>query len=198
MTPATPTPPTTTPTPTIPDPAAWVAAPRIAVFGIGNLLRSDDAFGPRVIERIDALGIMPSSVRVADLGTPGLDLASHVAGFDLVVLIDTVMIDAPPGTLVRLSKDDLVAPRDATCPPHTPRPPRPPHTPRPRMTMHDAGIEDAIALAELAGNPVGEVELIGVVPVCLDQGVSLSPHVEAAIDRAVNEAVRIVSERVGA
>ena len=168
--------------------AAPHRSPRIAVFGIGNLLRCDDAFGPRVIERIDALGIMPSSVRVADLGTPGLDLASHVAGFDLVVLIDTVMIDAPPGTLVRLSKEELVAPRDVTCPP---RPPRP------RMTMHDAGIEDAIALAELAGNPVGEVELIGVVPVCLDQGVSLSPHVEAAIDRAVNEAVKIVGERVG-
>jgi len=179
-----------TPTPTIPYPAACVAAPRIAVFGIGNLLRCDDAFGPRVIERIDALGIMPSSVRVADLGTPGLDLASHVAGFDLVVLIDTVMIDAPPGTLVRLSKEELIAPRDPDSPRH-------PHTPRPRMTMHDAGIEDAIALAELAGNPVGEVELIGVVPVCLDQGVSLSPHVEAAIDRAVNEAVRIVSECVG-
>lgn len=195
MTPPTNSPTHTTPTPTIPYPAACVAAPRIAVFGIGNLLRSDDAFGPRVIERIDALGIMPSSVRVADLGTPGLDLASHVAGFDLVVLIDTVMIDAPPGTLVRLSKDDLVAPREATPQSNPPRPPRPP---RPRMTMHDAGIEDAIALAELAGNPVGEVELIGVVPVCLDQGVSLSPHVEAAIDRAVNEAVRIVSERVGA
>ncbi len=148
-------------------------APRVAVFGLGNLLRCDDAFGPEVIRRLEALDVLPPDVRVGDLGTPGLDLASHVAGFDLVVLVDTVLVERPPGTLVRLGKADLMPPRDPDAPP------------RPRMTMHDAGIEDALALAELSGNPVANVVLIAVVPACVEQGVGLSPPVADAIDGAI-------------
>jgi hydrogenase maturation protease len=151
---------------------------RVGVFGIGNLLRSDDGFGPRVIRRIEETVDLPGHVRVADLGTPGLDLASYIAGLDLVVVIDTVMVDAMPGTLIRLTTADLDVP-DATA-----------GAARPRMTMHEASLTEALWLAELSGRPVGELVLIGVVPECLDQGVGLSARVDAALERAVAAVVQ--------
>jgi hydrogenase maturation protease len=150
----------------------------VGVFGIGNLLRSDDAFGPRVVQRIESAFQFSSDVYVADLGSPGLDLAMHIAGFDLLILIDTVAMDGEPGKLWRLTREDLVPSELAVAPAHRAEV-------HPKMTQHDAGLADALCLADLYGCPPGEVVLIGVTPACLDQGVGLSEAVEAAIEPAV-------------
>ena len=49
-------------------------APRTAVLGLGNVLMGDDALGPWVIQHLLTQWEVPPSVRVQDLGTPGLDL----------------------------------------------------------------------------------------------------------------------------
>ncbi len=50
----------------------------------------------------------PDGVEVEDLGTPGLDLAPYLMDADAVVLVDTVLSDAPPGTLRLYRKEDLL------------------------------------------------------------------------------------------
>lgn len=149
--------------------------PRIGVFGIGNLLRSDDGFGPRVIQEIEARLDAPADVRVADLGSPGLDLASYVAGLEVLILIDTVILEGRPGQLWRLGREELLAEGGVGARGAAGR----------RLTQHDAGFADALWLAEASGRPVGDVVLIGVTPGCLDQGLGLSAALEAAIEPAI-------------
>jgi len=150
------------------------AAAPVGVFGMGNLLRSDDGFGPRVVQHIDSTFQFSPAVHVADLGTPGLDLAMHIAGFEFLILIDTIMMDGQPGQLWRLAGQDLLPSKlcGGSGDVH------------PQMTSHDAGLADALLLAELSGRPPGDVVLIGVTPGCLAQGMGLSAAVEAAIEPA--------------
>lgn len=149
---------------------------RIGVFGIGNLLRSDDGFGPRVIQEIEARLAAPAEVRVADLGSPGLDLASYIAGLELLILVDTVLLEGPPGQLWRLGREELLADDGGDVG----------GSARRRLTQHDAGIADALWLAEASGGPVGEVVLIGVTPARLEQGIGLSAALEGAIEPAIS------------
>src|SRR6266536_6386753 len=82
---------------------------RIAVFGIGNILMSDDAVGPTVARMIDAEWSMPDGVVVEDLGTPTIELPAHVAGLDAVVFIDAVAANAAPGSIIVYSREQILA-----------------------------------------------------------------------------------------
>src|SRR5919205_2506404 len=74
-------------------------SPRIGIYGIGNVLAHDDAVGPSVVRLVDAGWQLEGDVTVEDLGTPAIELPTHLAGFDAVVLVDAVSATAPPGTL---------------------------------------------------------------------------------------------------
>jgi hydrogenase maturation protease len=56
----------------------------------------DDAAGPWVVEHLRAEYDLGPGVSVSDLGTPGLDLAPHLSGARVIVLVDTVKSDGPP------------------------------------------------------------------------------------------------------
>ena len=52
----------------------------VAVVGVGSVLTGDDALGPTAVALLRAGRELPDSVYLLDAGTPGSDLASHVAG----------------------------------------------------------------------------------------------------------------------
>jgi hydrogenase maturation protease len=59
---------------------------------------SDDGLGPYCVHQLMAQYDFPPDVEVADLGTPGLDLALHLSGADRVLIIDALRGDQP-GTI---------------------------------------------------------------------------------------------------
>ena len=74
-----------------------VAARRVLVAGVGNVLRGDDGFGPAVTELLDHL---PDGVEVIETGIGGVALLQELmAGCDGLVLIDAMDRGEPPGTV---------------------------------------------------------------------------------------------------
>lgn len=137
---------------------------RVTIVGLGNVLMGDDALGPTVIQSLLARWKFPDEVEVQDLGTPGLDLFPHLAGYDTVALIDTVRSDGPPGTIRTYDRDALLA-----------------HAPRARTSPHDPGVQETLLALDFAGTPVREVILFGVVPGVVGYEVGLTREVREAV-----------------
>src|SRR5258708_25396132 len=68
----------------------------VAIVGIGNVLAHDDAVGPTVARMLEAEWLLPVGVTVEDLGTPALELPSHLSWWDAVLLVDAVPASPPP------------------------------------------------------------------------------------------------------
>jgi hydrogenase maturation protease len=151
---------------------------RVRVLGLGNVLMTDDAFGPWVVEELLARWEFPDGVSVLDIGTPGLDLTPYLADAEAVVLVDTVQADAPPGTLRLYSGRQLRS-----------------RAPAPRLSPHDPGLTEALFLLELGGAAPRDVILVGVVPETVAKGVGLTLPVREAVGAAAAEVARILGER---
>jgi hydrogenase maturation protease len=156
------------------------STPKIAVLGLGNVLMSDDALGPWVIQVLLARYEFPEQVSVLDLGTPGLDLTPYITDREALVLVDTVKSDGPPGALRTYRKEQILR-----------------HPPLPRLSPHDPGVKEALLIADFGGRGPKEVLLVGVVPEATTMGTRLTPAVREAIPRAI-EAILAELERLGA
>lgn len=153
---------------------------RISVLGLGNVLMSDDAFGPHVVHELQARYTFAEGVDVHDLGTPGMDLTAHLHGLGALVVVDTVRSAGAPGELRTYRRDEILR-----------------HAPQPRLSPHDPSLKEALLMADFAGGGPLEVLLVGAIPQTTATGVGLSPAVRAAVGRAV-DAVVAELERLGA
>ncbi|AJE04523.1 HyaD/HybD family hydrogenase maturation endopeptidase [Geobacter pickeringii] len=133
----------------------------VLVLGIGNLIMTDDGIGVRVVQRLAASYRFPSGVTVVDGGTLGLDLLPMMEGVDRLLIIDAVETGGAPGTLVRLAGDEI------------------PVAFRTKLSPHQMGLQDLLAVAELQGNLPGEMVLWGVQPESVEVGMELTAAVAA-------------------
>lgn len=147
----------------------------VRVLGLGNVLMTDDGFGPWVIEHLKAHYEFPASVEVVDLGTPGLDLVPYLADADTVVVVDTVKSIGAPGELRRCRLDQILA-----------------NPPQPRLSPHDPGLKDTLLTLMLAGRAPREVIVVGAIPARVAMGNTLTPPLQAA----VAPAARVVVEEL--
>jgi hydrogenase maturation protease len=144
----------------------------VRVLGLGNVLMGDDALGPWVIEELLAQWEFPEGVSVVDVGTPGLDLTPYLAEADMVLLVDTVKSDAPPGTLRIYTRAQLLR-----------------HPPPARLSPHDPGLTEALLSLDFAGAAPKDIVLIGVVPGKVEKGVGLTPAVRGSVAVVAGEVV---------
>jgi hydrogenase maturation protease len=146
----------------------------LLVLGLGNVLLQDDGLGvaavTQLIERYD----QPDGVRILDGGTLGLLLLPVVQQADRLILVDAILAGAAPGSLVRLTGDE-VGPAVAS-----------------RLSPHQVGVADLLEGARWLDRYPSSVVLLGLVPASIDLGVSLSaavqPNLAALVDRVVAEA----------
>ena len=81
----------------------------IAVFGIGNILLSDDGVGVHVLNRLQVEYDLPGYVELIDGGTKGLDLLPLLEDRDKVIFIDAANFKKDPGTIGEVKGDDIPA-----------------------------------------------------------------------------------------
>ncbi len=136
----------------------------IRIIGLGNVLMSDDGFGPYVARVLEAYYEFPASVQVIDAGTPGLDLTPYLMDANVVIFIDTVKAEGEPGEIRTYSLKEILA-----------------NAPPPRLTPHDPGVKDALMTVAAAGVGPMEGQLIGVIPEWVATGVQLSESVRRAL-----------------
>lgn len=85
--------------------ASTRASRSVLVAGVGNIFLGDDAFGSEVARRLQGTA-MPQGVGVVDYGIGGIHLAYDLLdGVDLLVLIDAVEHNKPPGTVSIIEVD---------------------------------------------------------------------------------------------
>lgn len=149
---------------------------RVAVYGLGNVLRRDDGFGPSAVRRLEAGYDLPEDVVLRDLGTPGLDLPSHLVGHDAIVFLDAAAGSDPPGTVRVFDRDAILAAPSAA----------------PHITGHEADVRASLEIAALAGDGPRHVWLVGVAPGDLGDGAGLTPEVAAAIEPACRRVLEIL------
>ncbi len=150
----------------------------IVVLGIGNVLWADEGFGVRCVEALQARYTFAEQVQLVDGGTQGLYLLPQLQAAVRLVILDAIDYGLAPGTL-KLVEDDEV-PRFLGAK---------------KMSLHQTGFQEVLALAQLMGNYPERVLLIGCQPEELeDYGGSLRPCVRAALEEAVALAVRRIAE----
>ena len=150
----------------------------VLVLGIGNMLWADEGFGVRAVEALNAAYAFPSpAVRLLDGGTLGLNLLEFVEASRRVLVFDAVDFGLPPGTLKVLRDDEV------------------PRWGARKMSPHQNGFNDVLALAQLHGRTPDSVVAIGVQPVTLDDfGGSLTEPVRARLPKAVARAAQQLAD----
>ena len=135
------------------------------VLGLGNILLRDEGVGVRVVERLLEQYDFPEGVRVMDGGTLGLDLLPFLEEASRLLVIDAVQARKPPGTLVRLVGDEIPIFLDAS-----------------KVSPHQEGLQDLLAVAVLKGYLPDEVVFWGAQITSLGVGLSLSEAVAEQVD----------------
>lgn len=139
----------------------------ILILGLGNLLMSDDALGVRAVEDFRQRWRLPAGVSVVDGGTLGLDLLPLLEGVQRLLIVDAIDLGAAPGTVFRLAGEEV--PRAFAS----------------KLSVHQMGLQDLLAVAELQGHCPAELVAWGVQPASLEMDLQLSPEVAAALDQVL-------------
>jgi hydrogenase maturation protease len=152
----------------------------VLVAGIGNIFQSDDAFGVEVALRLRRHNL-PAGVRVEDYGIRGVHLAYELLdGYDALIIVDAMPMGEAPGTLVIMEPEaDAPATGDDAAPVIDA------HTMSPHVVLG--------TLARLGGH-VEQTYVLGCQPANLDEGMTLSPPVAAALDSAVELCIQLVED----
>ena len=146
-----------------------IAAPRVLVLGIGNILWADEGFGVRAVEAFDRRYAAPENVTVLDGGTQGLYLVQHVTEADFLLVFDAIDYGLEPGTLKLVEGGEV-----------------PKFTGAKKMSLHQTGFQEVLSAADLLGKYPREVALVGCQPLDLeDWGGPLTPPVAAQIAPAL-------------
>lgn len=156
----------------------------ILVACVGNIFKRDDGFGSAVALRL-AGQQLPDGVRLVDFGIRSVHLAYELLeGYDVLVLVDTVSRQqGPPGTVYLIEPD----PGDRTAP-------RPDADGLPDVLFdaHDLPPGAVLDLVPQLGGWVAAIWVVGVQPVCVEDGMGLSEPVEAAVEEAAAMVLEVV------
>jgi len=135
------------------------------ILGIGNILWADEGFGVRAVEALHRHYAFPAGVRLLDGGTQGVYLVHHVRAARVLVVFDAIDYGLPPGTLKLIEGGDV-----------------PKYLGAKKMSLHQTGFQEVLAMAEMLGDYPQHILLVGVQPAQLeDFGGSLRPEIKACI-----------------
>lgn len=151
---------------------------KVLLLGIGNLLWADEGFGVRVIETLLKNYAFPENVTVLDGGTQGVYLVQHVQEADILIVFDAIDFGLPEGTLKAIHNEDVPNFMGAK-----------------KMSLHQSGFQEVLAMAQMLGDYPQHLLLIGVQPVELDDyGGSLRPLVKVQIQPAIDLALQYLAD----
>jgi hydrogenase maturation protease len=143
---------------------------KVLVLGIGNPIRADDGVGIRITEALRQETVR-NTIDIKD-GISGLDILSAITGYDRIIVVDALQSGGEPGTIYRLSLEDLGSQKTL-------------HT----FSTHDMDFLATIELGKsiFAGRMPKEIIIIAVEAGDITTlSEKCTPGVEKAIPKAVN------------
>ena len=150
----------------------------LVVIGCGNLNRSDDAAGVRVVQQLQReFGpALPAGVKLFDAGTSGMDVMFQARGARGLIVVDACRSGSEPGAIFRLPGSDIDTAH------------------QPAYSLHDFRWDHAIH----AGRRIFGAAFPADVSVYLVEAGSLELGTEltAPVSRAVGKVTALIAERV--
>ena len=101
----------------------------------------------------------------SDGGTSGFDLLPLLEDADHLIVIDALRCQAAPGTVVILRNEEV------------------PAFFKTKLSPHQVGLSDVLAMLSFKGSAPRSVTLLGAVPSEISLGMELSPAVSLSVDR---------------
>ena len=129
---------------------------------------SDDGVGVIVAQKLQQRYRFPDNVEILDGGTLGLDLLPKLENITNLILIDAVETGKKAGTCIRLYGQELPIALET------------------KISPHQMGLKDLLAVSDLMGHSPREMILIGIQPGSIEMEIGLTPAVEAKLDTLIN------------
>ncbi len=148
------------------------------MLGLGNAFRGDDGVGPAVLQELNGRAPWPGEVDLLDGGTPGLETALLLEGYDRAIIVDAAEIGRRPGEWARLELGAEGAPQGSRSG---------------ATSLHEAGLAEALVLGSTLKILPEKVTIYGVQP--LDCG--WSPGLSDPVRAAVAEVSRAIGDDLG-
>lgn len=139
----------------------------ILVIGMGNVLMQDEGVGVRAVEELEQRYVIPEAVSVVDGGTTGMELFEPIRHCDQLIVADAVNTGGPYGSISRIVNEQIPAFFQT------------------KLSNHQLGLSDLLALLTLKGEVPEHVAIIGMVPHSLEQKLGLTAEAEAGLDTMV-------------
>jgi hydrogenase maturation protease len=144
---------------------------QVLVLGVGNILLQDEGVGVRVVQEFQRRFQLPAGVDVLDGGTAGMCLIEDILDKDHVIIVDAVQTGQPPGTLVRLTGDEV------------------PVFLQQRISPHQLGLSEVLATLALIDKKPQHLVLIGIVPKSMELSLELSAEIEHQVNVLIDKVV---------
>lgn len=149
---------------------------RILVLGVGNVLYTDEGIGVRAVEHLQQNYEFSENVELMDGGTLGMKLMGPMMDHDLVIILDAVLGGDQPGTIYRLTGDDL---RGSLAF---------------KNSLHDTDLVDTLISCGLCGHRPDAV-IIGMEPADYN---TMSPDLSATSDAAMPKFIEVALAEIRA
>jgi hydrogenase maturation protease len=128
----------------------------------------DEGVGVRAVEELENRYYIPENVNVVDGGTTGMELFEPIRNCDCLLVADAVNTGDPDGSLVRIANEAVPAFFQT------------------KLSNHQLGLSDLLALLTLKGEVPPHVAIIGMVPHSLENKLGLTDEAEAGLDCMVD------------
>ena len=139
----------------------------ILVLGLGNTIMTDDGFGVKVVTTLSSRYQFQGPVQLLDGGTLGLDLLPYLEEIESLLIVDALDMRDEPGKIFRIEGDEV--PRAFAS----------------KLSVHQMGLQDLLAVAELQGHVPRDLVVWGVQPECIEMSTELTATVAAAVEPVV-------------
>lgn len=148
---------------------------KVIILGVGNILLSDEGVGVHVARELLSMDL-PPNVLVVDGATDGFGLLDVLMEADRLIIIDAVRGGAPPGSIYRLSLDEIEHCVSSS-----------------KTSMHQIGIVEVLSVLKILGHSP-RTSIIGIEPKSLDLGMELSEVVKEKVPRIVELVLKELTE----
>ncbi len=133
------------------------------ILGLGNYLMQDEGVGVHLARTLSESYQFSPEIMVIDGGTMGLDLMPYFEANDRVLIIDAMDADKPPGTVMTLQNDSILAQL------------------RTKLSLHHLGLSDVLGTIKLLDMEPSQIFLLGIQPAQISMGVELSETIQAKL-----------------
>lgn len=151
------------------------------ILGIGNTLLTDEGAGIHALNKLQSAvpNIWPDipNLTFLDGGTLSFTLATWIEDCANLIVFDAAQLNQPAGSVQTFIGDEMDS-FLGSC----------------KHSAHEVGLLDLIDIARITGHLPENRAFIGIQPQTMDWGMHPSEPVRQALDQAVSEAIKIITQ----